>query len=230
MKDIFKKYKLELTSEELEKFNLFLEIFKEKNSKLNLSAIREEKAIVEKHFVDSLMINIFFDFDKKTKVWDLWTGWGFPLIPLAIVNKEVDFVWIDSVWKKIKAIEEFREKLWLENIKTINSRAEELWNDLEQRESFDVIVSRATAFLPVLIEYALPLLKVWWILASYKLDDKDEIKKSKKALKKLWARIIKVKNYKLDSSDRVIIFIEKLEKTNKKYPRRNWEALKKPLV
>ena len=62
MEEFFKKYKIELEKEELEKFEKFLEIFKQKNSQINLSAIRDDNWIIEKHFVDSVMLNIFLDF------------------------------------------------------------------------------------------------------------------------------------------------------------------------
>lgn len=233
MKEIFEKYKIELDGNEIKKFEKFLEIFKEKNSQINLSAIRDEQGIIEKHFVDSVMLNIFLDFIEedwqKVKVADLWTGWWFPLIPLAIVNPDVSFVWIDSVWKKLKAIDEFVEKLELKNVKTLNWRAEEIGQNIDYRESFDFVVSRATAYLPTLLEYVVPLLKVWWIFCAYKLEDKEELQASKKALSRLSTKILKVKNYRLAWQDRTIIFFEKLNKTHIKYPRKNWIPLQNPI-
>ncbi len=231
MEEFFKKYKIELEKEELEKFEKFLEIFKQKNSQINLSAIRDDNWIIEKHFVDSVMLNIFLDFleIENPKVADLWTGWGFPLIPLAIVNPEVNFVWIDSVGKKLKAIDEFVEELELKNVKTLNWRAEEIGQNLDYRENFDFVVSRATAYLPTLLEYAIPLLKVGWIFCAYKLEDKEELKSAKKALTRLGTKILKVKNYRLADQDRTIIFFEKLEKTHTKYPRKNWIPLQNPI-
>jgi 16S rRNA (guanine527-N7)-methyltransferase len=177
--------------------------------------------------VDSIMLNVFLGLEWK--VADLWTGWGFPLVPLAITNPNTEFIWIDSVWKKLKAIDEFALNLNLKNIKTLNWRAEEIWQNLEYRENFDFVVSRATAFLPTLLEYAIPLLKIWWIFVAYKLDDKEELKSGKKALEKLWSKILKVKNYSLASQERTLVFIEKLEKTNIKYPRKIWIPLAKPI-
>lgn len=238
MQKEFKKYDLELEKNELEIFEKFLEIFIEKNSQINLSAIREKDDIIEKHFIDSIILNSFFDFkenilketnQKKIKVADMWTGWGFPLIPLAIINPEISFTWIDSVWKKLKAIKEFSEKLWLKNIKTINGRAEEIGQNKDYRESFDFIVSRATAFFPVLLEYVIPLLKVWWIFIAYKLDDKEELKSAKKALSRLSAKIYKVKNYELWGQKRTLVFIEKLHPTHKNFPRKVWIPLKNPI-
>jgi 16S rRNA (guanine527-N7)-methyltransferase len=174
------------------------------------------------------MLNIFLELEWK--VADIWTGWGFPLIPLAITNPNINFIWIDSVWKKLKAVDEFIQQLDLKNAKTINARAEEIGQNLNYRESFDFVISRATAYLPTLLEYSIPLLKIWWIFVAYKLDDKKELKSAKKALTKLWAKILKVKNYKLANQDRTLIFIEKIEKTNMKYPRKIWIPLSKPIT
>lgn len=227
MKELFKKYKIELEKDELEKFEKFLDIFMKKNSQINLSAIRDKDWIIEKHFIDSIMLNIFIELEWK--VADMWTGWWFPLIPLAIINPEVKFTWIDSVAKKLKAIDWFVEELWLNNITTLNWRAEEIGQNLQYREQFDYVTSRATAYFPTLLEYVIPLLKVWWIFCAYKLNDKEELKSAKKALSKLWAKILKVKNYTLAKQERTIVLIEKISKTHIKYPRKIWIPLSNPI-
>ena len=245
MQKLFKKYKIELSESELEKFEKFLELFMDKNSKINLSAIREKEAIIEKHFIDSIMLNIFVEltsdntspalpFSQKegssnVKVLDLWTGGGFPLIPLAIVNPEVDFVWLDSVWKKLKAVEEFAEQLDLKNISTINWRAEEVGQNPKHREKYDYVVSRATAYLPTLLEFVIPLLKVGWIFVAYKLADKEELRAAKKAFSRLSSKIYKVKNYEIADQRRTLIIIEKLHPTHKKFPRKIWIPLARPI-
>lgn len=241
MQELFQKYSLDLDEKEIELFEKFLEIFMEKNSQINLSAIRTPDAIIEKHFVDSIMLNIFLDFetpvtqllDTQTptpiRVLDLWTGWGFPMIPLAIVNPHIEFMGIDSVWKKLIAVDDFAQTLWLHNVKTLKTRAEEIGQDPKYRASFTHCVSRATAFLPVLLEYVIPILKVGWIFVAYKLEDKEELKASKKALSRLSAKILKVKNYTIDGQKRTFIFIEKLQPTHKKYPRKIGIPLQRPI-
>jgi 16S rRNA (guanine527-N7)-methyltransferase len=233
--EISKKYNIELSTKELEKFKKFLQIFKEKNSKINLSSIRTDDDIINKHFIDSIILNSFLDFksltkNKKIKIADIGTWWWFPWIPLAITNPELNFTLIDSVWKKIIAVGEFCEKLNLKNIKTLNKRAEEIWQDKRYREKFDFVVSRATAYFPTLLEYSIPLLKIWWIFIAYKLDDKEELKIAKKSLIKLGAKIIRVKNYKLVNQKRTLVFIEKIKKTAEKYPRRVGIPQKEPIV
>lgn len=228
MKQLFNKYNIELDQKETELFEKFLDIFIEKNSQINLSAIRDKEWIVEKHFIDSIMLNAFTE--VKWKVLDLWTGWGFPWIPLAIVNPETKFMLMDSIWKKIKVVDEFIKELDLKNVETVITRAEELWQNPNHREKYDMVVSRATAFFPTLLEYTIPLLKVWGIFVAYKLEDKEELKSWKKALIRLWAKILSTKNYEIWWQKRTFIFVEKISSTHSKYPRNIWEPLKNPII
>ena len=123
MHSIFQKYDIELSAQELAKFQKFLEIFMQTNTQINLSAIRDEAGIIEKHFVDSIMLAAFFDINEEfpngAKIADLGTGGGFPGIPLAIVTPQADFTLIDSVAKKLKCIDDFAKKLELHNIETL---------------------------------------------------------------------------------------------------------------
>lgn len=229
MKEIFSQFNIDLTQKQLELFEQFLKIFIEKNSQINLSAIRDEKEIIEKHFVDSIILKNFSSIEWK--VLDLWTWWWFPWIPLKIVDDfNTEFTLVDSVWKKVNAVNEFIDKLWLTNIKAIQKRAEELGHDTEHREKYNMVVSRATAYLPTLLEYVIPLLSIWWIFVAYKLDDDEEIKRSQKALNLLNAEIAVIKKYSLNWQKRALLFIQKIWTTHKKYPRTIWEPLKNPLI
>jgi 16S rRNA (guanine527-N7)-methyltransferase len=65
MNKLFNKYKIELEENEMETFKKFLELFKEKNALINLSAIRDDNGIIEKHFIDSIMLNVFIELHGK---------------------------------------------------------------------------------------------------------------------------------------------------------------------
>lgn len=227
MQQLLDKYHIELSGEEHKKFEKFLEIFMETNSQINLSAIRDADGIVEKHFIDSLMLAALYEVEWE--VADMGTGGWFPGIPLAIVHPEAQFTLIDSVWKKLKCIDNFVDTLELSNVDTLNGRAEEIGQDTEHREQYDLVVSRATAYFPTLLEYVVPLLKVGWVFAAYKLADKEELKTTKKALARLGAKLMKVKNYRLADQERTIVFIEKIAPTHKKYPRKVGIPLKEPI-
>lgn len=228
MQKLLQKYHIELSPEEEAKFQTFLDIFMETNSQINLSAIRDKDGIIEKHFIDSIMLCAFYDVEGK--VIDIGTWGGFPGIPLAIVSPEADFTLIDSVAKKMKCVDSFIDALELDNVDTHCARAEDVGRDTDYRESFDLAVSRATAYFPTLLEYVLPLLKVGGVFAAYKLTDKEELTSTKKALARLGGKIMKVKNYELAGQERSIIFIEKIAKTHLKYPRKVWEPLKNPII
>jgi 16S rRNA (guanine527-N7)-methyltransferase len=80
MQQLLDKYHIELSPEELKKFERFLEIFMETNAQINLSAIRDKNDIIEKHFIDSLYLAAFYDLvpvphgTGTVRVADLGTG------------------------------------------------------------------------------------------------------------------------------------------------------------
>lgn len=192
------------------------------NRKINLTAIKEEEEFVIKHFIDSLYImkkeNVFLE---KDEILDLGTGGGFPGIPLAIINSKSTFTLLDSVGKKLKAVEDASKDLNLENIKFIKERAEVLARNIDHREKYNKVVSRAVADLKILTELALPLIKTGGSFYSYKGEKgKDEIKTAKNHIKLLGGEIANVIEYSyLDIKEHMIIEIVKLRPIHKKYPR-----------
>lgn len=229
VKEIFDKYEIQYTEKQLKKFEKLLVSFKETNAQINLSAIRDDKWIVEKHFVDSLKLAEYIDLEWKWA--DIWTGWGFPWIPLSIMFEEsIDkMVLIDSIAKKINCVNKFCEELELENVKWKVWRAEKLWKDWEYREQFDFVVSRSVAYFPTVLEYTMPLVKEWWYFIAFKLPNEEEIKEGLNAVKKLWGRIVKTEVYEIDGQNRSFVFIEKIKKTPPAYPREIGEAKKNPI-
>lgn len=228
MKNLFQSYQIELSEKQEKLFQDFLKIFIETNSQINLSAIRDEAGIIEKHFIDSVILRNFSSIEWK--VLDLWTGGWFPGIPLKIMDEyNTEFTLVDSIWKKVKVVNDFIKKLDLKNIQAIQARAEELWQDPNHRWKYNLVVSRATAYLPTLLEYTIPLLSLWWIFVSYKLDNESEIQEAHKALDILNAEIVAIKKYTLAGQKRALVFIQKIWETHKKYPRMIGEPLKNPI-
>ena len=232
MKDYFKegleKIKVSYDEDKIEKSLKYLEILLDYNSHTNLTAIREKKAIIEKHFLDSLLLQNLLKEEEKTLI-DIGTGAGFPGMMLAIFNRDKKFTLLDSVRKKTDFLELIKSELNLKNIKIINGRAEEIIKD--RREKYDVGLCRGVSNLSVILEYEIPFLKVNGRFLPQKMVGTDEVENSSNALKILNSKIVKEYEFKLPFSneDRLIIEILKTKKTDEKYPRKIGIPLKKPL-
>lgn len=208
MKSLFQKYSLTLNEDQYKNFKRFLDLFIEKNKVINLSAIRNESGIIEKHFIDSLMLTKFIEL--KWSIWDLGTGGGFPWVPLALyLWDQVQVDCIDSTLKKVKVVEDFAQELGLSNVAWVWGRAEELAKSSEYFEKYDILVSRAVAYFPVLVGYGLPLVKKWGLFIAYKLENEAEIKEGEKLLKQYNANIEKVEHYEIEGQKRNFIFVRK---------------------
>jgi len=145
-----------LDGDKLEKFNIYKELLKEWNEKINITAIKEDRDIDIKHFLDSLTIFKTGLVEGNKKIIDIGTGGGFPGIPIKIVNDKTEVVLLDSLNKRLTFLNEVINKLKLRNISTLHGRAEDFAHEINYRERFDIVVSRAVASLNVLSELCLP--------------------------------------------------------------------------
>ena len=222
-----------LEDDQIDQFDIFMNDMLDWNEKVRLTSITEEKNIIDKHFVDSLSVLITDIFKKNSKILDIGTGGGFPGIPLKIYDKSIELTMIDSRLKKIEYIKHLINKYNLKNTEALHKRAENLANDKNYRENFDIVVSRAVANMSTLSEYCLPFVKLnGYFVAMKGPKDEKEINDSKYAIKKLGGKIQKVIELKLPETDmeRSLIIIKKISNTPSKYPRRPGRPKKKPLV
>lgn len=220
----------ELSEEQIRKLIRYMELMLEWNEKINLTAITDPSDIILKHFIDSLTILKYIP--NGSIVADVGTGAGFPGIPVKIAREDIKIVLVDSLNKRINFLNEVVNNLNLEDVQTIHSRAEELGQNKQYREGFDVATSRAVAPLGVLAEYLLPLVKVGGKCICMKGPEIDtEIEKSRNAIKVLGGEIERVEEFNLPGSDikRSIITIVKTQKTPRKYPRKAGTPSKEPL-
>jgi len=208
------------------------QIFLEENQKLNLSAFREEEQSWVGNIEDSLSI-LDSGIELNGKIFDLGTGGGFPLLPLAICQPESKLTGLDSTNKKISAVERITKELSLTNVDLISGRAEELGRDPEHREQYDLILSRAVAGTNTLLELCAPFTKVkgkivFW--KSMKID--KELEDSLMARAELTCHLTNQYEYELPEpfGKRQLLIFEKTSPTSDKYPRKIGEPKKKPLT
>ena len=191
-------------------FTDYKKYFLEENSKLNLISKKEEQYLFEKHIYDSLGIKLFFEkynFVPKTLL-DIGTGGGFPSVPIAIEYPEISVTGIDSIQKKINAVQSIKNSLNIQNLNLIRGRVEELKNS-----SFDVITSRAVAKIETLIKYAYPLLKKDGYIILYKSKTaEDEITEAINLIRKLHLKIKPIIVYTLpleETYNRCLVILQK---------------------
>jgi 16S rRNA (guanine527-N7)-methyltransferase len=143
--DSVKHYFPNLSSEQINQFNLLYSIYKEWNAQINVISRKDEENFYPHHVLHSLAISKIIDFKPGTKILDIGTGGGFPGIPLAILYPETEFTLVDSIGKKIKVVNEVSRALALKNVTGIHERVEKIPG------RFDFIVSRAVAPLSDLL-------------------------------------------------------------------------------
>ena len=225
--NLLKKAEIEAEKDKIEKMLQFSELLYEKNKVMNLTAIRDKKEIIEKHFIDSLFLTEIIKKNEQ-KLIDMGTGAGFPGLVLAIYYPEKEFLLVDSVRKKIEFINEVIENLELKNVKTSSERAEELIKN--KRETFDTALCSGVANLRIILEYMIPFTKVGGRFLPQK-QNLNEIEEAGNALKVLNAQLENVYKFNLPESndDRIILEIKKMKKTDGKYPRKTGVPAKKPL-
>lgn len=229
LREKLNKIDIELKDKKVEKFYEYMNLLLEWNKKINLTAITEPNEVILKHFIDSATIAKYIENDMR--VVDVGTGAGFPGIPLNIIYNKANYILVDSLNKRINFLNEVINNLQLENINTVHSRIEDFGKN--NKEKFDIAMSRAVASLNILLEYLLPLVKVGGICICMKGSNiKEEIENSNKALEVLGGKIEKIEEIILPDSDivRNIIIVRKINNTPNKYPRKAGMPTKEPII
>lgn len=158
---------------QLERLAFFAELVSEKNESVNLISRRDIGSIIENHVFLSAYIVRYLP-EKISLFLDIGTGGGFPGIPMAIMRPTLRGVLADSTGKKIEAVKDFVDKLKMGNISAENMRVESPEFIEKYKNSFDLVVSRATVPLIILLRYSLPLLKEKGYIAALKGGNLDE--------------------------------------------------------
>ena len=148
----------EVTPQQMEQFQLLDGLYREWNAKINVVSRKDIDELYRHHVLHSLGIAAYlktqmpdvydrlrgdgpYSVSEPLKILDLVTGGGFPGIPLAIMFPHAEFTLCDSIGKKIIVATEVYKGAGLQNVKTVNARAESL------PETFDFVVSRAVTSL-----------------------------------------------------------------------------------
>ncbi len=193
------------------------------------TTIREPRAILRDHIADSLVALDVPAVRAAASIADLGAGAGFPGLPLAIALPTASVALVDSSSRKIEFIKRAIERSRINNARALHVRVES-WT--EGREEFDLVTARAVAPLPVVAEYAAPLLRIGGALLVWRgrPDPLEEAAGARAAdeLGLMPAESLPVSPYP-EARDRNLQLMLKVSPTPSRFPRRPGVAAKKPL-
>lgn len=223
-----KELGISITDKQLEQLNKYYKALVEWNKRINLTSITDEKDVYLKHFYDSLTLFKEYDLTKDISLCDVGTGAGFPGIVLKIVFPNLKITLVDSLQKRLKFLDYVIKLLNLKDVELVHERMEDY--SKQNEEKFDIITSRAVAKTKILVEISFKALKISGHLILMKSSFEEELSDAEKIIKDIGGEVIDVNTFKLpfENSERALINIKKVRKTEAKYPR-SIDKIKKSL-
>ena len=122
--EILRKYFPEVSAAQLKQFKQLQELIGWWNQRINLVSRKDIDHLMERHILHSLAIARFVQFHPGDTILDVGTGGGFPGLPLAVFFPAAEFILIDSIGKKVNAVQQIIASLGIENTVCHQVRAE----------------------------------------------------------------------------------------------------------
>ena len=231
-----KKLGLHLTPHQLEQFHIYYKELIDWNQRMNLTAITGYEEVQIKHFLDSLTVLLALKQPMGSgsfQLIDVGTGAGIPGIPLKILLPDIKLVLLDATAKKAAFLYHIKQKLELDGVEIVVGRAEDVAHKAQYREKFELVLSRAVARLPTLVELTLPFCAVGGSFVAQKKGLIDpELSQAVRAISLLGGNFREMKRVDLEefTDERWLITIDKVLPTPQQYPRRPGIPAKRPLL
>ncbi len=220
-------YGIEFEPGELDALARYLALLLDANQRFNLTTITDPAQAWMRHIFDSLTLLPLVIQTRATTLIDIGSGGGAPGVPLAIVLPAVEITLLEATAKKARFLEAAARELALANVRVVSDRAETVGQDAEAfREHFDVVSNRAVGPLNVVLELAMPLVRVGGLVLAIKgAKAQQELDQAGEALNRLHGKVVAMHRTRTGT----IVVIEKLRPTPKRYPRAPGEPRRAPL-
>ena len=216
-----------LPSVATERLAVLLDLVAEEPSAI--TSVRDPAEGVDVHIADSLVALELPHVRAARRVADIGSGGGFPGLALAVALPGSHVALVESVGRKCAFLRSAVQSLELANVEVVNARAE-AWP--EGLNAHDLITARALAPLPVLVEYAAPLLHIGGALVAWK-GHRDAAEETDAAAAAASLGMSEPKAHRVSPFDgadaRNLYLSSKVSLTPPNYPRRTGMARKRPI-
>jgi 16S rRNA (guanine527-N7)-methyltransferase len=229
---------VELDAGQLATFEGYYRLLKAASSRLSLTTVTGYEAVQQRHFLESLALLPplreagLLAPGCRERALDLGTGAGLPGLPLKIAVPQLELTLLEATARKADFLRETVRELALDGVEVLVARAEDAARQAGRRQSFDLVAARAVAPLPVLLELALPFLRVGGVLAAPKGSRApQEAAQSEKALRLLGGELLSATTLAVPGAEPQpwLILVRKVAPTPDIYPRRPGMPAKRPL-
>jgi 16S rRNA (guanine527-N7)-methyltransferase len=194
------------------------------------TSVREPELAVDVHLADSLVALELESLRSAARVADIGAGAGFPGLPLAVALPQSQVRLVESQARKCAFMERMTDAAGIENAEAVCARVEE-WP--EGIAAHDVVLARAVAAQPIVLEYAAPLLSLGGALIDWRGQrDREEERVAAEAAEQLGLRcesIRRVEPYEGVRDHHLHVYM-KVRETPDRFPRRVGMARKRPLA
>ncbi|HEV8574970.1 MAG TPA: 16S rRNA (guanine(527)-N(7))-methyltransferase RsmG [Dehalococcoidia bacterium] len=232
--EVCKQLRNRLSSVEDDAFDLYYRRLVEARGRANLTSLRDRESIERRLFLESIVL--LRTLEEAGVVWtpviDIGTGAGIPGIPVKIVRPDLEMTLLEATGKKARFVEETVKELGLSDVQVIHGRAEELAREQAHRESYALALARAVGPLRMLVELALPFLRIGGCLAAPKGSGAArEVREAAKALSECGGTVESVRTLDMlgPGPKPTLVLVRKTAATPERYPRRTGVPRKRPL-
>lgn len=227
-----------LSAEAGARFAHYLLLIEEWNDRAGITSINDRAEAQRRHFGESLALLTVLRASglapegRHVRVADLGPGGGFPGLPMRIVEPALELVLIESNQRRAEFLGVATEALGLDGVTVAPLRAEDAGRDPTLRASFDLVVARALAAMPVLVEYALPLLREGGVLVAPKGSRAlDELTEASAAIATLGGVALEPIDLRVapGALPQTVLLVRREGALDDRYPRRAGMPAKRPL-